>query len=110
VPRKVLPILFVLACLTQAHAEPGTLDTIRDLRLQGQLQVALDQATEQLVKADDEYAVALHLELARIYDRIGLHTDTRPVAAALRHIDEAEALVGPLDRQSQAQVELAYAE
>jgi len=110
--RKVFASLVLLACLApvHAHADADALDTIRDFRLQGQLQVALDLATEQLVKADDEYAMALHLEMAKIHDRIGLHTNTRPVAAALRHIREAEALVGALDEHAEARVNLAYAE
>lgn len=108
--RKLFASLVLLACLVPVHAQADSLEAIRDYRLQGQLQVALDLATEQLVKADDEYAMALHLELAKIHDRIGLHANTRPVAAALRNIKDADALVGPLDKRARAKVDLAYAE
>ncbi len=71
----------------------GTLHQVRTLRLEGSLTGALDLAEHGLARPDlkPDGRVALHLELARIHDRIGLHQNSRPVAAALRHIEAAEA-------------------
>lgn len=51
--------------------------------------------------------VTLHLKLAAIYDRIGLHQNTRPVAKSLAHIDKAAKLVTGLDPITKARVSLA---
>lgn len=114
--RKSFLILALFVWLAPADAalaqsaQSEALDAIRDMRLQGLLEFAIELANEELIKADDEYAVALHLELARIHDRIGLHNNTRPVAEALRQIEAAEALTSPLNKHARAQVDLAYAE
>lgn len=108
--RRLWLSLLLCISLPSAHAQSDTLETIRELRLQGELDVAIQMANEQLVKADDAEARALHLELAKLHDRVGLHTGTRPVAASLRHIEAAAALVGPLDELAEAEVNLAYAE
>ena len=108
--RRFFLGLFLFTWSLTAQAQSEALDVIRDFRLQGLLEPALQLAEEQLENADDAYALQLHLELAKIHDRTGLHNNTRPVAAALQHIKAAEALVEPLDELAQAQVELAYAE
>ncbi len=51
--------------------------------------------------------VTLHLKLSAIYDRIGLHQNTRPVAESLAHIDKAAKLVTGLDLVTRARVSLA---
>lgn len=53
--------------------------------------------------------VKLHLEIAKIHDRVGLHQNTRPVAAALAHIDKAAKAAKPGHRESEALIELARA-
>jgi tetratricopeptide (TPR) repeat protein len=51
----------------------------------------------------------LRLELARIHDRIGLHTNTRPVQAALWQIDRADSLAANLDPAARGSVAASYA-
>ena len=85
-------------------------ESIRDLRLQGRLSEALEIAILQLESAEPQTALQLHLELAKIHDRIGLHTNTRPVAAALQNIESAALLAADLDAAARADVDLAYAE
>lgn len=91
-------------------AQDGALDIIRKSRLAGDLSEARDAATALLENSNVEAAFLLHLELAKIYDRIGLHTNTRPVATVLEHIIEADTLALELDDVARAHVELAYAE
>ena len=69
--RRILLSLFCCVCMVSAHAQSDALENIREL------DVAIDMANEQLVKADDAEARALHLELAKLHDRVGLHTGTR---------------------------------
>jgi tetratricopeptide (TPR) repeat protein len=57
-----------------------------------------------------ELQIELHVELARIHDRFGLHRHTRPVAAALWHLEAASALAPRATPLARAQVELAHAE
>ena len=91
-------------------AQDTSLDTIRKTRLEGRLSEAIAAATAQLQTANAETALQLHFELAKSHDRIGLHTNTRPVAAALEHIEIADALAQQLGDVERAHVELAYAE
>lgn len=99
-----------MAC--SALAAATSLDEIRSLRLEGELSAALDRAETVLAKnsVDPDVRLRVHLELARIHDRIGLHTNTRPVEAALLHMRSAETIAGDLDEHAKAQVELALAE
>ncbi len=78
---------------TAGEASAGTADQVRRLRLEGALTKAIEVAEHGLARPDlkPDGRVVLHLELARIHDRIGLHQNSRPVAAMLRHIDAAEA-------------------
>lgn len=108
--RNVFVALLFLTWVLPAHAQSDALEVIRDFRLQGLLEVAMQLAEEQLEDADPRYALELNLELAKIHDRIGLHTNTRPVAAALQHIRTADRLAARLDDEARAEVSLAYAE
>lgn len=73
------------------------LDRVRKLRLRGELVEAQAAAERGLAceRAGTAERVRLHLELARIQDRHGLHQNRRPVAAVLEHAERAEALAGP---------------
>jgi tetratricopeptide (TPR) repeat protein len=78
--------------------DPGALlDRVRKLRLRGELVEAQSTAERGLAseRASAADRVRLHLELARIHDRHGLHQNRRPVAAVLDHVEKAEALAGP---------------
>jgi tetratricopeptide (TPR) repeat protein len=89
----------------------SALETIRRLRLWGDLDSARLHA-ERAIRVDSADAtrrVLLRLELARIHDRIGLHYNRRPVAAALQLVDAA-AQVRPLTPGAAAAVLLARAE
>ena len=59
--------------------------------------------------ASIEEQVALHLKLSRIYDREGLHNNSRPVQAALRSIEAASELADQGNLASQAAINLAMA-
>lgn len=104
--------LSLLLCISlpSAQAQTDPLEDIQELRLQGQLDVALQLANERIEVANGADTIALHLEIARIEDRFGLHNNTRPVAAALQHVEAADVLAEELDAHAQAQVDLAYAE
>ena len=103
-------ILLSILVIAQDDRQLDLLDSVRELRLEGRLTEAMTAAETGLQSADATTALQLHFELAKIHDRIGLHTDTRPVAAALEHIEIADALAQRLDDRALAQVELAYAE
>ncbi|MGI9222481.1 MAG: tetratricopeptide repeat protein [Woeseiaceae bacterium] len=106
-----LTVCLTLICLSAlVIAQDDSLDAIREMRLEGRLSDALTAATARLGSADEQSALKLHLELAKIHDRVGLHNNTRPVAVALEHIEIADALAQQLDSGARAHVELAYAE
>lgn len=107
--RLVLSLLLCIS-LSSAHAQSSGLDAVQVMRLQGLLDTALSLADEQLADARGADAVALHLEMAKIEDRGGLHNNTRPVAAALQHIEAADSLADDLGAHVHALVDLAYAE
>lgn len=73
-----------------AQSNDDALASIKTLRLQGKLEIAQTKAEQELTSATCPMQVAYHLELAKIHDRIGLHQNTRPVLAALQHIELAE--------------------
>jgi tetratricopeptide (TPR) repeat protein len=87
-PAILLVAGLLLAPVTQSN--DVALESIKTLRLQGKLEVAQTKAEQELTNATCPTKVAYHLELARIHDRIGLHQNTRPVLAALQHIELAE--------------------
>jgi tetratricopeptide (TPR) repeat protein len=107
--RLAVISLMLLGCCF-ALAQTSSVDVVREIRLQGNLSNALSRATSQLSSADAQTAFELHLELARIHDRIGLHNNTRPVAAALRHVQSAAVIAESLDTNADARVQLALAE
>lgn len=77
----------------------------------GQLLQAIDQAKVVLACEDinTDRRISLHLLLAAINDRIGLHQNTRPVAANLDHINKAALLSDMASERSQAAILLARA-
>jgi hypothetical protein len=85
-----LVCLSVLPSAASAQATPEV-EAIRSARLRGALDEARQMAEQGLAEPDLQPAdrVALHLELARIHDRYGLHHNTRPVAAAMEHVEAA---------------------
>jgi len=104
---------FVLALSIGVASAQGDdlLSEVRSLRLSGQLAEAQVLAEEALSKSGTSFdSVRLHLEIARILDRVGLHRNTRPVPAALAHIDKAADAAEPGHRASAALIELARAD
>lgn len=102
-------LFFLLLCALAVPAEGAEPEQVRQLRLAGQLKAAQTLAEQGL--ADDATSQSqrfhLHLELARIHDRYGLHFRSRPVAAALLEIERAAALAEELDQYHQALLKLA---
>ena len=104
---------FVFAWITSAASAQGHdyLSQVSSLRLAGQLVEAQELAQESLSKSPMAFdTVRLHLEIAKIHDRVGLHQNTRPVAAALVHIDKAADAAEPGHLESEALIELARAD
>jgi tetratricopeptide (TPR) repeat protein len=108
-PKLIFMSLLLMGA--QVFAEVALVEKIGDLRLQGRLDDARLLADRELEAGtlDQQLAIELHLELARILDRIGLHTNTRPVAAALEHIEAAQSLLEPPNPAGAAAVELGLA-
>lgn len=69
-------------------------DEVRVLRLEGAIQEAMALAESHLAldETGTSTAILLHLELARLHDRVGLHNNSRPVAAALEQVEAASSL------------------
>jgi tetratricopeptide (TPR) repeat protein len=107
-----LSFLFLQISSVVAAQETDPLRRIRDFRLAGNLAQARELADQRLAgdSLDPSLAVHLHLELARIHDRIGLHQNTRPVAAAMEHVRAAAAAVRKPNPPLEAAIELARAE
>ena len=82
----------------------------RDFRA-GQLEVAISKADLGLScsNATVDQRVTLYLKLSGIHDRIGLHTNTRPVAAALKSIESAFSLADRASPATHATIDLAKA-
>jgi tetratricopeptide (TPR) repeat protein len=102
-------LLLVTSAGLAAGAEGlGSLDEARTLRLAGDLSGAREKA-EQILKSDVDpaEAIAVHLELAKIHDRVGLHNNSRPVAEALQNIEAAKVLLKAGDPESAAAIQLA---
>ncbi|NKB89307.1 MAG: sulfatase-like hydrolase/transferase [Acidobacteria bacterium] len=93
----------------QASAE-SLVGRVRELRLAGHLDAAQDLAEAQLHRAADPVAAQLHIELARIADRFGLHNNRRPVAEAMEHIERAAEFARDGGRRLAADVEMARAQ
>ena len=108
--RRLIACALLVLLSLQSFATDVSVPGIREIRLQGDLSTALAHAKAGLSLTEGRNLLELHLELARIHDRIGLHNNTRPVAAALLHIEQAAALAPELDDRAQADVDLAFAE
>jgi tetratricopeptide (TPR) repeat protein len=106
-------ISLLLSLLAPGPAQgDDVLARVRQLRIQGALAEARAGAESELAsgRGGSDLQVALHLELALIHDRFGLHRGTRPVAAALVHVEAASQLAARGTPLLRAQVELARAE
>lgn len=111
---RFLVLFLVSFCLIEVSVGVAQTATpvaqVRVLRLQGDLAEAEQQVMQALHTGDVSPALerALRLELGRIYDRAGLHQNTRPVAAFLEQIEAAaEWAEGPAD---EAEIALARGE
>ena len=94
-------------------ADPSAVvDNVRSLRLSGALAEAqtLAQDTLSCDGLAPEIGVALHLEMAKILDRFGLHRNTRPVPQALDHVQTAATLISDPSPAVEAALELARAD
>jgi len=85
---------------------------VRELRLRGALDDArmLAEAELGLAAGDARREIELRLELSRIHDRIGLHQNTRPVAAALAQIEVADSVARRAGMLPSPEIELAQAD
>jgi tetratricopeptide (TPR) repeat protein len=104
--------VFSVASVSLVFAqETGSLSAVQKLRLRGALVEAQQLAERELSVSpqDPRSEIELRLELARIFDRYGLHQNTRPVAAALEQIEAADSVAKHAGEASQAMVALARA-
>lgn len=78
---------------------------------EGRLALAISEADHALScpNASIEERVTLHIKLSGIYDRAGLHSNTRPVRASLESIESASELADPSNLTLQAAINLARA-
>ena len=108
----VICLAFVLVIVAAHAQQQDPLSKVRTLRLQGNLAEAQSLAELQVEQnvGGRHLAVSMHLELARIHDRIGLHHNTRPVVAALENIDNAASMVTRTDIAQLAMIESARAD
>jgi tetratricopeptide (TPR) repeat protein len=105
-------LIATLVCGAALTQPSSPVAEIRELRLRGQLDAAALLA-ENALQADSpepQLQLELHLELARIHDRLGLHHNSRPVAQALQQIEMAATIAAQLGQPAHAQIELALAE
>jgi len=105
-------VAIVLAVGALADPKEASVAEVKTLRLQGQLADAISIAEQQIRSYPDDRLlnIEFHLELARLYDRVGLHNNTRPVAEALENIDAAALLANSTDTAALAEIESARAE
>ena len=85
---------------------------IDSIRYAGELDAAIEKVEQLSSRCPARSAaedIQLHLLLAKIYDRIGLHNNTRPVARVLAEIEMANDLRADGNARSAASIELAYA-
>ena len=88
----------------------AVLDTARELRMSGRLREALATIDGSLSEGLAPcLEVRLRLQRAVVLDRIGLHTQTRPVAEALREIEKTEAIAAQRDLPLGMRAEVALA-
>jgi hypothetical protein len=78
---KYIVIAASLVAVSVNASATDSFPQITTLRLEGRLSEAQSLAEERLLEEQaSSRQVELHLELARIHDRVGLHQNTRPVA------------------------------
>lgn len=87
------------------------LESIDTARYAGRLEEAMTAAAHLLdcSNLDTDERITLHLRLATMRDRVGLHRNTRPVEAALSHVLAAEAIARDASPRSRAAIEAAFA-
>ena len=109
--RAAVTALLAFLCCA-ALANDDLIAEVRELRLAGELNVALAIAEKAIESPESpsQLVFDLHLERARIHDRFGLHHDTRPVAASLEAIHAANRMKRQVDLPAIADIELAYAD
>ena len=112
---SIAPVLILIAQFHVSAVQAQQLAPLEDIRmsrLRGELTEALRLADDWIRAeiSDPDSAVAVFLEVAKIHDRIGLHTNTRPVEAALDAIQSASERVSAGSSRSPALVDLAFAE
>jgi tetratricopeptide (TPR) repeat protein len=110
--RLALVLIAPLPLLAGAARADDALESVRQLRLEGALAEAQAAAERALGQGGlgPEPQVELHLELALVHDRRGLHLNTRPVPESLRHVEAAAALAVRSTPRARARVELARAD
>jgi hypothetical protein len=87
---KYIVIAASLVAVSVNASATDSFPQITTLRLEGRLSEAQSLAEERLLEEQaSSRQVELHLELARIHDRVGLHQNTRPVADSLNHVELA---------------------
>jgi tetratricopeptide (TPR) repeat protein len=108
----LVAILVVALAPYGAAQGEDELAAIRELRLEGALAEARTLAERRLAAGglDPELQIDFRLELARIHNRIGLHQNSRRVAAALQQIEAAAAVTADPAPLAQAEIELARAD
>lgn len=108
----VVAIVPLLTSAEERCAQTGAVAQVRAERITGSLATAEAEARRLLdcPDLDSDRRLALRIELAKILDRVGLHTHTRPVPEALQILREAEASLPAGDRTAEAKVSLALAE
>jgi tetratricopeptide (TPR) repeat protein len=110
-----LQSVIIASVVSGAPACEGWQADIADIdstRYAGELDAAIEKVEQLRARcparsADDD--IQLHLLLAKIHDRIGLHNNTRPVARVLAEIEMARDLRDDGNARSAASIELAYA-
>ena len=110
---QILLYLVLLAAAEVPGQQSDTLAQVREMRLAGDLEQAQAVAVAALATSPETLErFELHLELARIHDRFGLHRNTRPVAESLAHVEQAAmiAIANAGNAYIQAATELANAD
>lgn len=105
-------IVFSLGDTSPCSVDSAAIERVRHERIVVSLIMANAEA-RRLLECDDLQPLQrlrLKIELAKILDRQGLHTNTRPVVEAFDILKEAEQEVMEDDVVGQAQIALALAE
>jgi len=87
--------LLLVSCAGSTSTEARDVrEQVSALRLAGKLDEARDsaEAALKLPELSSRGEILMRLELAKISDRVGLHTNTRPVKATLQEIEIADTL------------------